>query len=479
LKPENKGALHIAIIGGGFCGVMTAIHLMHGHEYPLHIHIINKGYPFAKGVAYSPHTSCLLLNVPDNRMSAFADKPDDYVNWLEKNYPVNYTHEDELTSGFSTREQYGQYLTHLWHKAVNQKDCNTFITTYDDYAYDMVEDSSRFYIYLKQHPVLTVDFVVLATGNVQPRMPSGIPLSFANSKYYFGNPWKNECIENLDPTKDILIIGNGLTMADTVLGLAVHGFTKNIYTVSPHGYSLNPWNDTKPDYTGVDIKEILKGKIALSSLVQNLNRHRKIAQYQQQSMYHAIDAIRPYAQKIWQSINREEKQQFLKYLRHLWGSIRHRVPAKMHGFIEGMYAQKRVFTYKGNVAALSEKDGVVNVTLNCDGVLKHVQVQRIINCTGPEGNLKLSANELLKNLEKRGIIYPDELNMGVNANPENGSVIAHDGHYKNNLFVIGSNLKGILWESTAVPELRVQAQKLAGHLIENINSTVNAVVKQC
>jgi len=449
---------------------MTAIHLMNGNITPLHIHIINKGYPLAKGVAYSPHSSCLLLNVPNNRMSAFADIPDDFVNWLKENSSHLHADKNELVTGFSTREQYGQYLTHLWEEALKHKGEHAHITTYDDDAYDMVEDGNRFDIYLKQHPVFTADFVVLATGNVQPRLPSGIPTSFGNSEYYFGNPWKKDCIENLDPAKDVLIIGNGLTMADTVLGLTENGFAKSIYTVSPHGFNLNPWKETMPPYPGANIPEMLNGKVVLSQLVKSLNKHRKIATHQQQSFYNVIDSLRPHASQIWQSISWEEKQQFLKYLRHLWGSIRHRLPAKMHAFIGDMYTQNRLFTYKGRVVELIEFDGVVNVTLNCEGVLKHLAVQRIINCTGPEGSLKLSANDLLKNLDKKGIICQDALNMGINAHAEDGRAITHGGQCRHNLFVIGTNLKGILWESTAVPELRVQAQKLAWHLLKKYQS---------
>jgi uncharacterized NAD(P)/FAD-binding protein YdhS len=314
--------------------------------------------------------------------------------------------------------------------------------------------------------------VILATGNVEPRLPSGIPAAFSAGKHYFNNPWKKDCIQNFDPHKDILIIGNGLTMADTVVALFENGFDRNIHTVSPHGYNLNPFKDTRPQYTGVDNAELLDGKIELRNLLGNMNKHRKVAEKLNQSVYHMIDALRPDNQKIWQAISKEEKLQFIKYLRHLWGSIRHRLPVKMHNFVEQMYAEQRLHTYKGRIAAVKETEGMVNVTLNCGGEIKNLTVQRIINCTGPEGNLKLSANELLRNLEKSGLICGDALNMGINANPEDGRAITAAGHCKPNLFVIGSNLKGVLWESTAVPELRLQAKKLAAHLVEKYCSEV-------
>jgi uncharacterized NAD(P)/FAD-binding protein YdhS len=36
------------------------------------------------------------------------------------------------------------------------------------------------------------------------------------------------------------------------------------------------------------------------------------------------------------------------------------------------------------------------------------------------------------------------------------------------IFTLGPPLKGLLWESVAVPELRTQAAKLAGELVSSI-----------
>ena len=106
------------------------------------------------------------------------------------------------------------------------------------------------------------------------------------------------------------------------------------------------------------------------------------------------------------------------------------------------------------------------VTLDCGGELKLLTVQRIINCTGPESNPKLSSNALLRTLAGSGLICADDLGMGIKANPSDGCIISLSGEHKPNLFTIGSNLKGILWESTAVPELSVQAKNLAALLAE-------------
>lgn len=60
---ENTNTTVITIIGGGFCGMMTAVHLMKKSMRPLKLVIVNEGYEFGKGLAYSPHTRAYLLNV--------------------------------------------------------------------------------------------------------------------------------------------------------------------------------------------------------------------------------------------------------------------------------------------------------------------------------------------------------------------------------------------------------------------------------
>jgi uncharacterized NAD(P)/FAD-binding protein YdhS len=50
-----------------------------------------------------------------------------------------------------------------------------------------------------------------------------------------------------------------------------------------------------------------------------------------------------------------------------------------------------------------------------------------------------------------------------------------DGTVSDVLFTLGSTMKGVLWEVLAVPEIRVQAEALAHHLLDDASpSTPNA-----
>lgn len=461
---ETNQPVRIAIIGGGFCGMLTAIHLLQDESQNQQIHIINKGAVFTKGVAYAPHTAGLLLNVPNGRMSALPDAPDDYVKWLLKQYPNGYNQE-LLATEFSTRQQYGEYLNDLWNDTVSKSRYCNQIKVYNDVVEDITEENDQLHIHLKSHWLLTVDIAILATGNEQPGFPAGLDRSLQKSNHYFNDPWKKDCIENTEPTGDILIIGNGLTMADTVIGLAENGITQKIHTISPHGYRLKPWHEKKVSCVPINWNEVISHDASLLNLLKFFNYHRKITVALNQSVYPLIDSLRPHLQRIWQGFSLKEKQQFINYLSAHWNTIRHRLPVQMHDVINYLKAKEQLITNSGYITSVKETGDRLAVTLNCNGQVKQLTVQRIINCSGPATDITKSGNVLLANLAKSGLISAGPCGVGINADSGMGNVITSNRVQKNNVFVIGSNLKGVLWESTAVPELRLQAQKLARHIL--------------
>ncbi len=63
----------------------------------------------------------------------------------------------------------------------------------------------------------------------------------------------------------------------------------------------------------------------------------------------------------------------------------------------------------------------------------------------------------------------DHLKLGIKTDATTFQLVNSEGKNHSNLFTLGSNLKGELWESTAVNELRVQAEKLAENILKMKN----------
>jgi uncharacterized NAD(P)/FAD-binding protein YdhS len=69
------------------------------------------------------------------------------------------------------------------------------------------------------------------------------------------------------------------------------------------------------------------------------------------------------------------------------------------------------------------------------------------------------------------------MDMGIKVTPD-FAVVEKNGKESNQLFALGPVLKGTLWESSAVPELRSQAFRVAEILIKQISGTSAVDIKE-
>ncbi len=453
---------NIAVIGGGFCGMMTAVYLLQS-GLPLNIIIINDGYPFGRGVAYNAHTNKYLLNVRAINMSAFEDERYHFLDWLQLQPSYAHIPKNILVNVYAPRTMYGDYLQHVWQQAVKNKHPLTNINIIEQKAVNIKENAESLCIHLANNKIIDADNVVLATGNT---VPGNIiqNKSFLQSDKYFTNPWTKECVSNVRHLKNILIVGNGLTMIDTVQGLTENGFKGKIYTISPNGFKLIPHKYNLLVYE--KIVEELPEEYNLREVFLLVRRHIKSLTDVGIGAHLVIDALRPYTQQIWQSLSFDEKKYFVKRLSHAWTILRHRIPVHIYEMIQELRMQGRMITIAGKIISAIEEPNAVTVNYADNKLQKEetISVERIINCTGPETDLHRCANELLKNLAAAGIIKPDALHLGIDADAITGAVINSYGKKNEHIYTTGGNLKGILWENTAVPDIRVHVKRLALHL---------------
>jgi uncharacterized NAD(P)/FAD-binding protein YdhS len=56
-----------------------------------------------------------------------------------------------------------------------------------------------------------------------------------------------------------------------------------------------------------------------------------------------------------------------------------------------------------------------------------------------------------------------------------GTVLRKDGQPSDMMFTLGSLLRGVLWETIAIPEIRMQAQQLAALIIQKTAATITKI----
>ena len=132
-----SGAKHIVIIGGGFCGTITAVNLMRNTDAPLKITIVNSGAPFIRGVAYSAYSQQHLLNVVAGNMSAFPDDNLHFINWLLAHDTYKHYDKSLLENTFIPRNIYGDYLCDIWNAAIVKKKQDAEVNVIEDFVNDL------------------------------------------------------------------------------------------------------------------------------------------------------------------------------------------------------------------------------------------------------------------------------------------------------------------------------------------------------
>lgn len=401
-----------------------------------------------------------------SKMSAFSDTPNHFLDWVLEKDEFKGIDKTLIANSFLPRKYYGEYLSSIWENALILADSKQIkINLVEGKVTDITTTDFSVLIEMENNLKLVFTECVVATGNQIPRNHQIKNMGFYKSQFYFQDPWKLESILNVDEHLPILILGNGLTMVDTVLGLIEHGFKGEIYSISPGGYNILPHLHSGLKYS--KLIEELKENINIYELFNLVVRHIKIARKFGVSAEPIIDSLRPYTQQIWRSFCDKEKQVFMSKLRHLWGVARHRIPLHSHDKIQKLKTQGKLHIISGRVIDLIESKNYIIAEYfdSKEKVVKKLSLSRVINCTGPETDFMRLESNILKNGIIKGLWRQDNLKLGIRTEIETFRILNSNGNPHSNLYTIGSNLKGELWESTAVNELRIQAEQLAITLI--------------
>ncbi|HEY0269949.1 MAG TPA: FAD/NAD(P)-binding protein [Sphingomonas sp.] len=434
---------HVVIIGGGFSGTLLAVNLLR-HDGP-RATLIERRPHTARGVAYSAAHEDHLLNVRAENMSALPDDPDHFIRWLERHRPG--------LGGFVPRLVYGDYLDALLAEAVAGSDGRLQVVRGE--VEDIVEDRDGVGIRLTDGSVITADSAVLASGNLPPHTPTGLHPSALPAGTYVADPWHGDMSGDLDADDIVLVLGTGLTMVDIALLLDARGFAGRIVALSRRG--LVP----RAHAEGIARTSRAERPAPTASGLLRAVRERAAAI----DWRAAVDELRPYTQGIWRAMDIAERRRFLRHVRPWWDVHRHRLAPVVAARIEAMRAEGRLVIVAGKVVD-AEADGAhvrFRYRPRHGERIETLRVRRIINGSGPQGDLTATAEPLLRNLADRGMLRPDPLRIGIDVD-QDARAIAVDGSSSDRLTVIGPMTRGAFWEIVAVPDIRRQVWSVARRL---------------
>jgi uncharacterized NAD(P)/FAD-binding protein YdhS len=180
----------------------------------------------------------------------------------------------------------------------------------------------------------------------------------------------------------------------------------------------------------------------------------------------AIDKLRPHTQRLWRSLSVDEKREFLSKHAATWNVTRHRIAQSIHETITDALDCGRLQVMAGTIEKIVPNEQNIEVVLrDSQGNQCQQNGDLVVNCTGPQSQISQANIPLFDNLLLKGLICADDLEMGILVDDQ-FAVIDGDGETSPLLFAIGPLLKGSLWETTAVPELRSQAMRVAENLLQ-------------
>lgn len=437
---------HVAIVGGGFAGTLLAINLLR-HDGPRATLIERRGAQVARGVAYGTAHAEHLLNVRAGNMSAMPDDPGHFVRWLEARGLGDRT-------SFVPRRIYGTYLGDLLEETRAAHGERLRLIEGEAVALDREGAGEGWRLALADGGAIAADTIVLAIGNLPPHTPAGLDPDTMPPGSYIADPWAGDVAAGLGPDDTVVLIGSGLTAIDVALTLDAAGFAGRMHAISRRGLAPRRHDDV-PAAPG--LREKPAG--TLSALVAHVRARADAIGWRG-----AVDELRPVTQMMWGGADAATRARFLRHLRPFWDVHRHRLAPKVADRIDALVASGRLSFAAGKLVGTSG-EGPVHLAWRPRGseAIVTTTATRIVNCTGPQGDLMRSPELLLRDLLAQGTIRPDALRIGLDVDAQS-RVVGADGTPDDGLYAIGPMTRGDLWEVVAVPDIRQQNWTLARRL---------------
>lgn len=463
-----RAATRIAIVGGGFCGTMTAVQLLRQATHPLHIHIFEKDPArLSRGTAYSTTHACHVLNVPAGGMSALPDDPEHFLRWAlsHQQESGNLPQVTEISaSTFLPRQWYGEYLSELMRETAEEMASVHRL----DVVYEEVVDIQELCtggaeLLTSASQRIEADRVVLALGNFPPADPAGSDSDLTPERRYHANPWTPDVLPAILDSRSCLLVGAGLTMLDVLIALREQNYAGTVHVISRRG--LMPQSHLQKP-AAVDISPILQAA-NLRDLVRRVRNEVNCGMAKGRDWRSVIDAIRPHNTRLWQSLSLKDQRRFVRHVRPYWENRRHRTAPEIHALFNELVTSGAVVLHKGRIGHVHHlSEGGLSVELQQSIGNTLLDTEQVVNCTGAECNFRKLRSPLVTQMLERGLARSNRIGFGLDTSA-NGAVINNRGVPSDRIFTLGPPMKGTLWETTAVPELRMQALNVARTIQQN------------
>ena len=449
----------VVIVGAGFSGSALAINLLRRAQPPLRVLLIDRTQ-MARGLASARRPYPYLLNVPAGRMSADSVEPEAFLHFAQRRLP------HAGAADFLPRELYGEYLESLLTDA--ERGAAAGVQLERRYGSVIAEErpprSTRVQVHLADGRIFAADAAVLALGNPAPAPLPGCA-TLRGSLGYHGDPWQEP--PQARTGESVLVVGAGLTMADVVLAGAANGAKISWHALSRRGLIPPPQSGfTHGEHTCDSAPLLAAASVSMRQLLSAARALARAIEARGGDWREAIAVVRAQAPQLWQRLALRERQRFLRHVRAYWDLHRHRLPESSWAALSELRRTGALQVHAGRLLHLERAGRQIRALYRPRGreAPATLVVDRVINCTGPDYDIRRTDERLLRSLLARGVACADPLGLGLMTDAR-GALMGRDGRIAAGLFCLGPMLRATHWETTAVAELREYAAGLAEHLL--------------
>lgn len=454
--------LPVAVIGGGFSGLMAAERLLGALPPDRPVLLYERSRPFGLGLAYTTANPDHLLNLRATQMSADPDRQDDFAEWLARapfDAPERKGIRVTEAGTFASRGVYGRYLAARWERVV--AGAGDRLQAIHAEIVDVERAPEGFVLHDGDGTTRRVAGLVLAMGN--------LPGPVVAASRYRRDPWRPDTFGSLDPDRDVLVIGTGLTMMDSVATLRHAGFAGRIVAVSRRGLLPKPHAPVAAGHRPSLTPEIRASARKLFGAVRHAVASAEAAGADWRGV---IDALRPVTDELWTGLPPTEQARVLRHIRPYWDVHRHRTAPPAAEAIAAEIRRGQLVVRAARIVALSDTPEHAVVTIRPRGTRDRetIAAQAILDATG-FSRLAETEDPLIRALLRRGLIQPGPFGLGIAATPGGAVTGPEEGRATDApLWAFGPMLRGVLWECIAVPDIRDAAGDLADRVAGRISS---------
>jgi uncharacterized NAD(P)/FAD-binding protein YdhS len=457
IHPEGAQP-HVAIVGGGASGSLTAVQLLRraaAEQLPLRVTLIDRLSRHGLGQAYGTDDPAHLLNAVAAQMSALPDDPDHLVRWA-----------GAAKQTFLPRRDYGRYLRETLAEAEHHALPTARLTRMSSEVVAIRRNQTDPALTLTlSDGQLSADIAVLALGGVPARLPFPVP----RSDRIITDPWLPGSLDAITDGRSVVMVGTGLTMMDIATAIGRQSRDTTMYALSRHGLLPRPHAGGLPKDRAIWLPAVARtaGEVRLSELIWQI---RAAVAVSPANWPDIVDGIRPYVPGLWRRMSEHDKRQFLRHVSRYWEVHRHRVPPATASQIAALRCTGQLSILQGEVLDVTEVGGQLCVRIgsaHTDGAAEgadraptELPTGWLVNCTGAPSDIRATTDPLLRDLIGSGLARPDPLGLGLDATVH-GAIIGASGAGSDVLYTLGPPLRGLWYETTAIPEIREQAAALA------------------